>query len=269
MSTGEQRNIVGFFGDSYTENRRIEDRFSFTAILDAAARPDARVANYGVDGYGLDQSYLRYKKYERHDLRHVVYVFCQNDLQDLYDTGLTEISGDGDIAFKVARLNPLYHAIGRLHITYLVLSGYYDLVRHIRMRDRDGDAITSDFLSAAPSATVTRLAQKFLLLLNKWRREVEAQNRTFAVLVLPRKVDADVAAKLLRGFDGNIVASDDYFAHCDHCRFRNDPHWNEYGNLKMAELISSSPAFPFRGIFRRTDFAGWKKQIDAYYRTHR
>ena len=81
FSTRDKRNIVGFFGDSFTENRDIEDRFSFTSILDVAARPHMRIVNYGVSGYGLDQSYLRYKKYEKHDIYDVVYVFCENDLQ--------------------------------------------------------------------------------------------------------------------------------------------------------------------------------------------
>src|SRR5262245_34528727 len=38
-STREKRHIIGFFGDSFVENRRVEDRFSFTSILDVAARP--------------------------------------------------------------------------------------------------------------------------------------------------------------------------------------------------------------------------------------
>jgi hypothetical protein len=125
-STREKRNIIGFFGDSFVENRRIEDRFSFTSILDVAAHPGARVVNYGVDGYGLDQSYLRYKKYENHDIHDVVYVFCENDLRNLYETSLTEMTPDEeDIAFHVPRINPFYQLIGRFRITYLVISGYY------------------------------------------------------------------------------------------------------------------------------------------------
>jgi hypothetical protein len=34
-------------------------KHSFTSVLDAASRPAARVVNYGVDNYGLDESYLR------------------------------------------------------------------------------------------------------------------------------------------------------------------------------------------------------------------
>jgi hypothetical protein len=41
-TTRDKRNIIGFFGDSFTQNRRIDDRLSFTSILDLAARPRAR-----------------------------------------------------------------------------------------------------------------------------------------------------------------------------------------------------------------------------------
>jgi hypothetical protein len=77
LSTRDKKNIIAFFGDSFVENRRIEDRFSFTSILDKFAGARASVVNYGVDAYGLDQEYLRYRKYVTHDIKHVVYVFLQ------------------------------------------------------------------------------------------------------------------------------------------------------------------------------------------------
>jgi hypothetical protein len=136
LSTSEKQKIIGFFGDSFTENSQIEDRFTFTSILDIAAHPNARVVNYGVDGYGRDQEYLRYKKYEKQDIEHVVYVFCENDLRDLYTTGLTKIAQNGDIEF-VERHNPLYRGLGRLHVTYLVITAYYKAIAFARcVKDR-------------------------------------------------------------------------------------------------------------------------------------
>jgi hypothetical protein len=288
VSTREERNIIGFFGDSYVENRRIEDRFSFTSILDLAARPGARVVNYGVDGYGLDQEYLRYKKYEHHDIHDVVYVFCENDLSNLYETGLTEMTKNGDIAFRVPSINPFYRLMGRFHVTYLVITAYYKvrmLVDFIttgnwkwqsvsfidwlnyreRFHDQFDDSITADFLSASPSPRILQLAQKFLVLLEKWKREVEASQRTFTVLVLPWKLDDTVATKLFRNFDGNVVHSIGFFKDCDNCRFENDRHWNEYGNEKVSELIMSDRSFPFHDKFQMMNMASLKVGIDDYY----
>ena len=284
-STREKRHIIGFFGDSFVENRRVEDRFSFTSILDVATRPGARVVNYGVENYGLDQSYLRYKKYEKHDIHDVVYVFCENDLRDLYETGLTKMTDNGDIAFNVPTTNPVYRLIGRFHTTYLVISAYYkarELVNVLatgksewisvdwkqflpedylaRNQDEYAYGVTRDFLSLSPSPSTLQLSQKFLALLEKWKREVETSNRTFSVLVLPREIDDTVATKLFRNFDGNVVHSIGYFE-----PFQNDGHWNEYGNEKVAELILSEKIFPFHEKFKRIDVAKLKSDIDAYY----
>ena len=296
-STGDKRNIIAFFGDSFVENRRIEDRFSFTSILEAAARPGARVVNYGVDGYGLDQEYLRYKKYERHDISDVVYVFCENDLRNLYETGLTEMTQSGDIAFSEPRINHFYRFMGRFHLTYLVISAYYklglgelvDLIRSgkwewksvrpdsldwsendwkTRFHDQYADAITTDFLSLDPSASTLRLSRKFLVLLEKWKREVEASQRTFTVLVIPWKLDDALATKLFRHLDGNVVHSVTFFQDCENCRFQNDGHWNEYGNERMTEFILSDKRFPFHDKFEVMSMASIKIELDEYYDKH-
>jgi hypothetical protein len=289
-STRDKRNIIGFFGDSFTENRRVDDRFSLTSILDVAARPRARVVNYGVGGYGLDQSYLRYKKYEKHDIHDVVYIFCENDLPNLDETDLTEMTQNGDIAFRDPRFNPFYQLIGRFHVTYLVISAYYkvrmlvDLIRtgkyewtsvtwrvnsdaqaHRRV-NQFADAIAMDFLSPNPSTSTLELAEKFLVLLEKWRREVEASQRTFTVLVLPWKIDDEVATKLLRNFEGSVVHSTGLFDNCEnYCKFQTDGHWNEYGNAKMAKFILSNGAFPFRERLKMIDAARLKIEVDEYY----
>ena len=287
-STSEKRNIVGFFGDSFTENRRVENRYSFTSILDGAARPGARVVNYGVDGYGLDQSYLRYKKYERHDIQHVVYVFCENDLRNLYETGLTEVTQNGNIAFVPAKDNHLYRLIGRLHVTYLTISAYYQAralfnakwkwkrvgpvkwganhgLHRARFEDQYASLITMNFLSPAPSLATSQLSRKFLLLLEKWKHEVEISNRTFSILVLPWKINDEVAAKLFHRFDGTVVYSNAYFENCQNCIFQNDGHWNEHGNELIAQFILSNSAFPFRELFKIIETTKLNSEINEYY----
>ncbi len=56
VRTHRKPQIIGVFGDSFTENRRIDDQFTFTSVLDGIARRPVRVVNCGVDGYGLDQA---------------------------------------------------------------------------------------------------------------------------------------------------------------------------------------------------------------------
>ncbi len=290
VATSRKRNIIGFFGDSFTENRRVQDRFTFTTILDAAIRPSGSVVNYGVDGYGLDQSYLRYRKYARHDLRHVVYVFCENDLRNLYENGLTDVTEDGKPIFLPPHINPIYRFIGRWHTTYFVMASYYRLKGmfaqlapadsiagvdwsgrldsyRARLHDSYADSVVVDFLSNTPSKQTALLAGTFLLFAQAWKHEVEAAGRTFTILVLPRELDTHVAAKLFRDFDGNVVFSNRYFGDYSKYRFRGDDHWNEYGNLKTAEFILGESRFPFHEAFKNViPSAEIAKQIETFYR---
>lgn len=247
------------------EHRRVEDRFSFTTVLDEAAQPGARVVNFGVDGYGLDQEYLRYKKFESKDIRHVVYVFCGNDLSNLFETGLAQRDENGGVTFRPPGPRLMYHALGRLHLTYLILSGYQDLVRHIRRADHDQDQVASDLLSPRPSAEIQTVARTFLLVLDKWRSEIEMRGRTFTVLVLPRRSDTDIASQLLRGFNGRVAYMEAGFEGCRGCSFRTDAHWNEYGNLRAATVIQQDTELPFHRAFDGIDVERLMKQIDAYY----
>jgi hypothetical protein len=50
-----QGKLIGVFGDSFTENRRIDDKFTFTTLLNGILKPDHMVLNFGIDGYGLEK----------------------------------------------------------------------------------------------------------------------------------------------------------------------------------------------------------------------
>jgi hypothetical protein len=260
--------------------------------LDKFTGKRASVVNYGVDGYGLDQEYLRYRKYEKHDIKHVVYVFCSNDLRNLYETDLVELTNDDQVLFKPPKQNLLYRVLGGLRITYLAISGFYKIKSMLQFGRRDwiqalewrttvkdqrkrfhdsyADSVRKDFLGEHPTTTTLQLARKFLLLTETWKREVESSGRTFTILVLPWSSDTAVATKLFRDFDGRVVFSNEYFGDYNGFRFRTDDHWNEYGNLRAAEFMADSDIFPFRReINVGLDTQSLRAQIDAYYRAER
>ena len=78
---------VGVFGDSFVENIRMAAPYSFTEPLDYLLNQSARsfnVLNFGVDGAGPGQSFLRYANFRyAQDLDYVVYVYNHSDLADL------------------------------------------------------------------------------------------------------------------------------------------------------------------------------------------
>jgi hypothetical protein len=127
VTTSGRTNIIGFFGDSYTQNRRVREDWTFTKILqnEIAAR-DWSIVNFGVAGYGLDQSYIRYEKYAKFDLKHVFFVFFGNDFVNLYETGLVHLD-NGVIRFQTPSPNPWRRLLGRFRLTYLTIESYLRL----------------------------------------------------------------------------------------------------------------------------------------------
>jgi len=275
VPTARKSNIIGVFGDSFTENRYLDDQFTLTTLLDGTTEPQARVVNYGVSGYGVDQAYLRYKKFEDHDIRHVVYLFCANDLRNLSETRLAHVVGD-DVVFRAPEAtlaSTTRRALGRLRFTYLVLWVYAryagstaasDLVRpdtrprlvETRSPDADLDA--------------TQWEHVFKVVVQKWQREVIARGRTFTVLVLPFDQHTALARTLFQDFTGSVLYLQPRFGTPGPIQFANDGHWNEYGNLKAAEIVAGVGWLPFHDAIVRPEFLqGAKARIDDYYRAHR
>jgi hypothetical protein len=72
---------VALIGDSYTFGLEVPFKHSWGHVLENRLGPDVQVLNFGVDGYGVDQAYLRYIR----DVRPwrpdiVVFGFIDHDL---------------------------------------------------------------------------------------------------------------------------------------------------------------------------------------------
>ena len=76
--TSKKKNIIAFFGDSYTENISIVKEFEFSNILNSKIK-NFHVVNYGVGGYNLEQSFIRYLKYKDHDIKYVIFFMMPGD----------------------------------------------------------------------------------------------------------------------------------------------------------------------------------------------
>jgi len=299
VTTSKKNNIVGFFGDSFTENRRVEDRFSFVRMLDKLAGGRFRMVNFGVDAYGIDQSYLRYRKYRHLDLHSVVYVLCENDLRNLYETGLTALDDSGAVTFYQPQANRVLRIVGKFRTPYVAISAYHqaralikeslpagldyaDRLSRVadrfspdrkaqkkRLHDDYADSVTKDITGATPSAKTLDLARKFRAVLATWRADVAADGRQFKIIVLPRPDDRDVAMKLV-GRDANTIlylsdSVDNYATH----RFKYDDHWHEAGNLAAARTIKASRQFAdYFTAGGAALFDAKRQEIVNYYQRH-
>lgn len=73
---------IAIIGDSFTFGLEVRYEDTWGHQLELALGPDVQVLNFGVDGYGIDQSYLRYQKHVlpgRPDI--VIFGLINNDFR--------------------------------------------------------------------------------------------------------------------------------------------------------------------------------------------
>lgn len=82
---------IGVFGDSFTENGDMAVQYSFTEPLDYLLNlrgQRVNVLNLGRRNYGTGRLFQYYERFRySEDLDHVLYVYCPNDLSNIYAMG--------------------------------------------------------------------------------------------------------------------------------------------------------------------------------------
>jgi hypothetical protein len=269
-AAGEQR--IGVFGDSFTENLGLDSPYSYTEVLDYLLNlhPGRRftVLDFGIVGYGTDQSYLYYRSspYAR-DLDAVVYQFCVNDIRNLYENQLFELDPAGKLVQKPVPPRPLWMALAsRLYLTYLFLelrerfrsepeplSGDEDadsavaplgekearrqlrLAARERAHDETAERIQSEVQKDTPSEGAPYYESLLSAMVREWRREVESDGGSFYVLLIPRAEEERAEER-----DFPEVPHIDLWKELQgygdprQFFFQKDGHWNELGNLFAA-----------------------------------
>ena len=261
----KQAENVAFFGDSFAENSGIEAQYSFTEILDFLLNlqddRDFNVLNFGIDGYGPGQEFVWYQQFShRDDLDHVLYVFCDNDIENFHNHRLFALDDSGNLVSNVAvGRGPLVTALSRLHLTHLVLDfglglpwlrsvvsplsqrrtherlePIHELAKRTRLRQQ-GDASSGDAIDDSIEA--------FQALLSHWKEVVEAHGGTFRVVVLPYLTRQSVRGLFPMQLDvvyliecfNDMIPHFNYYAGWS---FRSaDTHWNEAGNMVAAHCL--------------------------------
>ena len=267
LSALDQDGTVAFFGDSYTENIRIPVQFSLSESLNYLLNQTSKhdVLNFGMDGSSIDNSYLNYTNLPFKDkLNHVFYLFCTNDIRDIYENELFSLGEDNSLLLTPYSKVPFWlQILGKCHVTYFFLEKW----RHIdiyRLLDigyfnrqensLDGFQIEKLLLSkiqatkAYEPAGVThkrvfeRTVTIFARILQEWKSEVESQENNFYIVILPTyKMTYEVLKEILGDSVIFINLYDRYedgnqgYSYWDSIyRFDTDPHWNENGNTRAA-----------------------------------
>ena len=265
---GERQVQVAFFGDSFLENTLLPVQYSFTEPLDyllnVAGQDRFNVLNFGVDGYGTEQSYLQYVSFKEARLDYVFYLFCFNDIEDISNTRLFRFDASGELDNVAAnQVHFLLRILSKLHVTYLVL----DMSKTLSVtwagfsRDVQSDLLAryrQDTAVGFSDADETESLRIFAALLRHWKTAVEGMGGAFYVVFLPMDAGArDARPESQRYYDiflkARAVVEEDVRVQTvdllacaeeripgfkyETIRFHNDAHWNEAGNMLAAQCL--------------------------------
>ena len=259
---------IGVFGDSFTENTGLPVQYSFTEPLDYLLNLGGErfnVLNFGVYGYGPDQSLLHYEHFRYvEDLNHVLYVYYVNDLANILETGLFHLDDTGRlIRNETIRSSWWMPFIRRLYISYLVLDASGRLSSAFGERTVDtvslmhgGErlwfsewrALRRSFSRRLDDSDEKNRREIFRQLIRRWKHLVEHNGSTFSVVLLPSLPPERAIVDLLHAEDVEIIDLYACFGAADPAhpqrswpsspyRFKNDEHWNEAGNWLAAGCL--------------------------------
>jgi len=252
QNTAKLNNIIAFFGDSMTENINIKDELVFINILnDTYKKENIKFINFGVGGYSIDQVFIRYLKYKTLDIKDVYYVFCSNDNTN---NGIINFNNKNEYFINKKEINYFFQLIGKLNITYLMIDSFYHARTIFSNKYSNIDKknyskiLANKFNSIIYKNLNTKNYQEnekifFNKTLKAFQDEVLKDGRRFFIIILPSKIENESFTGLIIGDEKkyNIInlykLSSKYDSKYNNLIFKNDSHYNEWGNLYIAGML--------------------------------
>ena len=239
---------IGFFGDSFTENVLMPAPFSFTEPLDFLLNlrnpnDSFNVLNFGVGGYALSESLLRYEQLERPELLHVFYVYNANDFWSDVRRGMFHVDDAGSLSHGEVMRYGKRPVISKLHLSYLVLDAVGLLSAHL------AEVVAPPKPASLHGYRDERPYKLFEALLRRFKEAAERNGASFNVVwpddeppnfprlaAIARQVG--VETHNLRACFGERDPTHLHTPwHESPYRFKNDGHWNEAANRMAAACL--------------------------------
>jgi hypothetical protein len=269
--TSEKKNIIGVFGDSFTENIGIDSKFEFSNILNREIL-DFTVVNYGIGGYNAEQAFIRFLENRHHDLKYIIYFFFNDD-----QIGKDLISFDENSQYKlkIIEINYFYQLIGKLNLTYFFIDSYYKIrsnfySNHTLIDINNYSKVIANKIALNEINKRKKTDENFLNILRAFKNESEKQGAQFFVIVYPENRNIEYFKKTLTNKNLNIkyYILDLSLNNDKTLFFDNDGHWNEYGNLAFARNLKQ--ILIYNNIkFNKNYYNFNKKYINQFYSKHK
>ena len=283
VTTSNKKNIIGFFGDSFTENVGVQEKFDLVNILDKSVKK-YNFVNYGIEGFSLDQAFLRYYKYKNHNIDTVIYI-CHTDDYPRYNI-IQNIKKDGTFEIKEYNHSVIKKIIGKLNLTYLILDVYYRLKFILKNKEFYKNksylefkinrffsySIVTDVLDSNGPNKISRnkkneLEKNFIKIIKLFNNEVVKSGRDFYIIVYPSERNINLfknkKLKNLNIFYLKKNVLDKKY------KFTNDGHWNEYGNLEVSNQLLKILKKEKKISFKNNYLNKIKNDIDKIYNANK
>lgn len=283
IDTSKKKNIIGIFGDSFAENIFVFNEYRIDKILQKLFNNKFEIVNYGVNGYGLDQIFLRYEKYKNNDLKKIVYIFIENDFRNLYENQLVEYDVNGALKFREIKINKFYFILNKIHLSYFFLEFYYILnamkvygfktevaegtIKWLQSRDELKQNFSEKFLKESrnqrkrledyyassmlrevidlkPSKETMLYLKKFNDLLSNLNEIIKRDNREFLIVVGPRPIDTVAFKSIVQSIDNyNVLFLEEKFLNIESFAFRDFFFNNDYHWNELGNLYAAKFIF--------------------------
>lgn len=261
VDTSDKKNIIGIFGDSFAENIAVDKKFEYSYLLDQNIK-EYKVVNYGIGGYSADQVFIRYLKYQDHDIKYVFFLLMPGDQG--FSTK-SEFRDNGEYIIDTPKLNSFYNFLGRLNFTYLLIDIYYYLKskiydNHTLVDSENYNSILAnkiyqkfyhpDLKNCKENFKSQKVffndicAKNLINLLHIFRNKVVENGSKFYVLIYPNLNHIDYFNRIIKDEKNDFkfyildesLETGSFFKN-KKTNFKNDAHWNEYGNLIFANNL--------------------------------
>ena len=268
LTTSKKKNIIAFFGDSFTENAAVDPIFEFSNMLKKKIK-NYEIVNYGIGGYEIDSIFLRYNKFKDHDIKYIFYLYFPGD-ENL--SKIIKFDENNNLIISKIKINYFYQLIGRLNITYLVIDSFYIFrsflySNHSVINVDNYNQILANKIAKSKQQKPQAELDEFFNILKKFQEVAEHNQVNFTVLVFPTKGSIEFFNTFIKNKDYkiNYVILNEELNNNPKLRFKNDPHWNEYGNLEYAKNLYEIFIKKNLNVNELSNFSIEKNSIDSFY----
>lgn len=269
LTTSKKKNIIAFFGDSFTENVAVDPIFEFSNILKKKIK-NYEIVNYGIGGYEIDSIFLRYNKFKDHDIKYIFYLYFPGD-ENL--SKIIKFDENNNFIISKIKINYFYQFIGRLNITYLVIDSFYVFrsffySNHSVINVDNYNQILANKIAKSKQQKPQAELEEFFNILKKFQEDAERNKVTFTALVFPTKGSVEFFNTFIKSknYKINYIILNEELNNNPKLRFKNDPHWNEYGNLEFAKSVNEILIRKKIILDSKLDYVIKKELIDNFYK---